>query len=92
MFPPEIFNKPVWCYYDDMNGNTLLKYPLRKGEEVPCPRCEIPLQFLNYRAHCCAYDFKAGFGEARQVQAAGTHSRASGRGWASIRPAPVPLL
>jgi hypothetical protein len=87
MFPYEIYIKPIWCLYDDMAGQIMLKHPWGKRiKVVPCPHCGNALVVENYKATCCGKNFKTGFSEFRQVEPVGTHKRASGRGWASLRP------
>ncbi len=66
MFPPEISVKPYWCLYDTMSGQTILKYPWREGQEVPCPHCGNRLLFKNYVANCCGEAFRSGSGEIHQ--------------------------
>ena len=87
MFPPEIWSKPIWCLYDDMAGNIILMHPWRPGISVLCPRCGTHLILERYRATCCGFEFKTGFGAIRQAIPIGTHDRTSGRGWSSLRPA-----
>ncbi len=86
MFPLEIWRKPIWCLYDNMAGQVVLKHPWRRGLVVPCPNCGEPMTVENYKAECCGQLFKTAFNEIRQVEPVGTHDRTSGRGWASLRP------
>ncbi|MGH7985546.1 MAG: hypothetical protein ACREQX_04585 [Candidatus Binataceae bacterium] len=85
MFPREIWFNPLWCLYDATDRRVLLKRPFRTGIMVPCPHCGNPLRFDNYKAACCERHFSTGFGEVRQLEAAGSHNRMSGRGWDSLR-------
>ncbi len=86
MLHSDIWNSSVWCLYDSLFGEILLKHPWRKGQEVPCPHCGKTLVIENYRAKCCDHEFKASFGEICQCEPVGKHNRKSGRGWTSIRP------
>lgn len=88
MFPPEISVKPYWCLYDTMSGQTILKYPWREGQEVPCPHCGNRLLFKNYVANCCGEAFRSGSGEIHQKRPVATHTKRIGRGWTSLRPYP----
>jgi hypothetical protein len=86
MFPSEIWRSPIWCLYDNMAGQVVLKHPWRCGLDVSCPYCGTLLSVDNFAAACCGRQFKTGFNEIRQVEPVGTHDRKSGRGWASLRP------
>ena len=85
MFSREIWHNPIWCLYDTTDGRILLKHPWRLGLPVSCPQCGGPLTVENYKAECCGRHFRIGFNEITQVEPVGTHSRTSGRGWASLR-------
>ncbi len=85
MFTREIWENPIWCLYDNLAGQVVLKHPWRDGLVVECPHCGEPLAVEGYIAHCCGQHFKTGFGEIRQIEPVGTHDRTSGRGWASLR-------
>ena len=84
-FPAEIIAKPVWCLYDNTNGQTILKHPFRSGQKVPCPACGNELTIENYRASCCGFSFKTGFGEIHRVEPLATHTKGKVRGWSSLR-------
>ncbi len=86
MFPLEIWHRPIWCLYDNLSNQTILKHPWRKGLEVPCPHCGKILNVIEYKAKCCNQEFKVGNGAISQKNPAGIHSKTAGRGWASLRP------
>ena len=86
MFPKEIWFNPVWCLYDNISGEIILKHPWRKGITVLCPHCGKELSVFEYKAQCCGQIFKIGNSEIRQVQPHGYHDKKYGRGWQSLRP------
>jgi hypothetical protein len=85
-FPREIIKQPIWCLYDNTNGQTVLKHPYWSGLQVPCPHCGKPLKIENYKSTCCGFLFSTGFGEIRQREPFASHTVSHGRGWASLRP------
>ncbi|MFA5866223.1 MAG: hypothetical protein WC975_16240 [Phycisphaerae bacterium] len=80
------FPEKLWYFYDNTEGNIVLKHPYQKGMEVPCPYCGKLLAVENYRAQCCNQQFKTGFWEIRQIEPVGKHQKTQGRGWQSLRP------
>ncbi len=86
MFPREIYDNPVWCEYAAMNGRVMIKYPLKRGQPVPCPHCGKPLAFAKYKATCCGHEFGTSFHEVYRREPIETHHKTSGRGWESLRP------
>lgn len=85
-FPYEIRKNPIWCLYDNMAGQIILKHPFWSGLAVPCPHCSKTLRIDNYKAVCCGYTFRTGFGEIAQREPYGQHKKTDGRGWKSLRP------
>src|SRR6185369_9355903 len=74
MFPQSIWNRPIWCLYDDTSGRVVLKHPWRKGMSVPCPHCGKPLAVETNKAACCSQEFRTSFGEIRQREPAGSRT------------------
>jgi hypothetical protein len=89
MWPREIWQKPLWCLYDNTSGTIILKHPFGNIGAVPCPRCLKPLVVEKYRASCCGFNFRTGFHEISQIEPFGTHEKKSGRGWETLRPVGV---
>lgn len=85
-FPRAIISDPIWCLYDNLRGEVILKHPYWRGLHVPCPHCAKELHVDGYRAACCGFTFKTSFGEIHQCEPHGRHDKSSNRGGASIRP------